>query len=288
LPLEEALPVYLHEKKHSPHRWMLGRFVCPAARLHDLLTLAQQHPDRSLLSLTVLGQQSSDFASFQANVNADCLAIQQIREAYGSHGVIDVLEAPFPNVDDVKSLGAMVKHAADACLQGGVRGFLEPALSPRWHDDVKSIAQAVQGNSTLGLKLRCGGVAAAAFPNSVHVASFIVQCRAARCPWKATAGLHHPRRHWDAALQLWHHGFLNVFGAAVIAWTHALTEADLIEILSDREGRHFRFNEGAFAWKQWSCTTEQIADARAQFAISFGSCSFEEPCADLSAMGLLD
>src|SRR5713101_4042837 len=39
LPLEDALRTYLRYRKESPHRWMLGRFVCPTARLPDLLTL---------------------------------------------------------------------------------------------------------------------------------------------------------------------------------------------------------------------------------------------------------
>ena len=32
-------------------------------------------------------------------------------------------------------------------------------------------------------------------------------------PWKATAGLHHPLRHFDDKLQTSMHGFVNVFGA---------------------------------------------------------------------------
>src|SRR5438876_1068266 len=39
LPLEEALRIYLHEKKNSPYSWMLGRFVCPTPRLRELLSL---------------------------------------------------------------------------------------------------------------------------------------------------------------------------------------------------------------------------------------------------------
>ena len=106
--------------------------------------------------------------------------------------------------------------------------------------------------------------------------------------WKATAGLHHPRRHWDANLKVWHHGFLNVFIAGLLAQIHPLTEADVVEILADRDGAHFRFGDDSLGWKNWSCTTQQIMELRITSATTFGSCSFEEPCEDLLAMGLLD
>ena len=35
------------------------------------------------------------------------------------------------------------------------------------------------------------------------------------------------------------------------------------------------------------CTTEHLRGVRREFAISFGSCSFEEPVADLKELGWL-
>src|SRR5450631_3594907 len=92
------------------------------------------------------------------------------------------------------------------------------------------------------------------FPSDDQIAFFIAQCRDCGIPWKATAGLHHPRRHWDASLSVWHHGFLNVFGAGLLAVTNPLTEGDIVEILSDRNGLHFRFEPDHFAWKAWMCS----------------------------------
>src|SRR5437762_2383275 len=81
LPLEQALNNYLRYKKESPYAWMLGRFVCPAAKLPELLTLAKGHADASLLSLTVLGTQSSQASEFAPQVVADVQRIEDFRRA---------------------------------------------------------------------------------------------------------------------------------------------------------------------------------------------------------------
>ena len=73
----------------------------------------------------------------------------------------------------------------------------------------------------------------------------------------------------------------------MLAATNPLTYEDIVAILADREAQHFRFEEERMSWKDWSCTTAQIVEARAAFATSFGSCSFDEPCEDLKAMGLI-
>jgi hypothetical protein len=294
LSLEEALRKYFQYRKASPHRWMLGRFICPTVRLPDLLALAKNHADASLLFITVLGQQGADPNDFLTTLEADIGAIKAFRDAWGTDSVIDTIEVPLPKEGNADRLAYYSGIAMEQMPRANLRGFLEIPVTPTWQNDVKKIAHGLHVFHQLrdepppGLKFRCGGVSADAFPSESQVAFFIAQCRTAHIPWKATAGLHHPRRHWDPSLQLWHHGFLNVFGAAVLAWNNALTEADLVEILSDRDAQHFRFEEGRFAWKTWACTAAQVAEARSDFATTLGSCSFEEPCADLVAMGLLD
>ncbi|MSQ97359.1 MAG: hypothetical protein EXR98_22790 [Gemmataceae bacterium] len=293
LSLEDALRIYLHERKTSAHRWMLGRFVCPTARLQELSTLARSHEDASFLSVTALGRPAPDLSEFFANLETDLMAIESFRRGWGTDSVVDTIEVPLPKGGDVDAFVYWLGYAAKHMVQAKLRGFLEIARSAQWHDDTKKIAQGLGSlydtwdQGLLGLKLRCGGLSAEAFPTNEQVAFFIARCNDAKIPWKATAGLHHPRRHWDQALQLWHYGFLNVFGAGVLAWSNALTEADLVEILSDRDAQHFQFEPDRFAWKDWSCTAAQVILARSAFAKSFGSCSFEEPCQDLVALGLL-
>jgi hypothetical protein len=290
LPLEDALRNYLRYRKESPHRWMLGRFVCPTARLPDLLTLARTHVDASLLSVTALGRQGSQASEFVPLIRADVQAIQDFRRAWGQDAIIDIYEVALPKGAAIEEVIPQMPLASAVVFED-LRGFFEIPMSATWRQDVQQLSEYLSrgdDSKSPGMKLRCGGVTADAFPTAEQVAFFIHRCRAELLTWKATAGLHHPRGHWDESLQVWHHGFLNVFGAGLLASTNPLTEADLVAILADREAQHFRFTEDCFSWKGWSCTADQIADYRAGAATSFGSCSFEEPCADLIAMGLLD
>src|SRR5262249_38895006 len=106
-------------------------------------------------------------------------------------------------------------------------------------------------------------------------------------PLKFTAGLHHPFRHFDRALQTPMHGFLNVFVAGVLAHARGLQEGQVRDILADEDPGHFAFDATGLSWKEWRATTEEIAAARRHAVLSFGSCSFDEPREDLRARGLL-
>jgi hypothetical protein len=79
------------------------------------------------------------------------------------------------------------------------------------------------------------------------------------------------------------HGFINVFLAAAFAW-HGTQ--DIAPILAESDPAAFRFGERAH-WRDWSLSADQITEARTSFAHSFGSCSFEEPIADLQQLGWL-
>lgn len=136
-------------------------------------------------------------------------------------------------------------------------------------------------------KLRTGGVTPDAIPSIDAVANYIAACAERRLPFKATAGLHHPIR---SAHPLTYepespagvmHGFINVFLAAAFAWDG---HRDIAPMLAETNSAAFRFDERAH-WRDQSLSAEQIADARARFAHSFGSCSFEEPIHDLQQLG---
>jgi hypothetical protein len=292
LPLGEALRNYLHYKEASPHRWMLGRFVCPAAQLKDLLELAKTHAEAPLLKITALGQPSSTTEDFCRQLDTVSLSLQQFRSDWGSEDAVDMIEIALPKDAEIEHFANYLDHAEEALARAKLRGFVEIPLTAAWQQNVEEMARHLghrtSRESRLGLKLRCGGVTAAAFPSDAQVAFFIARCRESEIPWKATAGLHHPRRHYNPALQLWHHGFLNVFGAGLLALAQPLSEADLVEILADRDAQSFHFDEERFNWKGWSCTTPQITEFRTTGPTSFGSCSVEEPCHDLIAMGLVE
>jgi hypothetical protein len=123
-------------------------------------------------------------------------------------------------------------------------------------------------------KIRLGGESV---PEPAAVAQFLRRFAEARVPFKATAGLHHPVRNPPA------HGFVNLFLAAALAWNGE----DPLPTLEERSASAFQFGLDRVGWHGHTLTVAQIVDARQRFAISFGSCSFEEPIADLQALGWL-
>ena len=141
-------------------------------------------------------------------------------------------------------------------------------------------------------KVRTGGLTPEAIPSSDHVADFLCHAAARRIPFKATAGLHHPirsERPLTYAADSPHaimHGFINVFLAAAFAW-HDADRAALIDVLNDTDPHSFEFLDTAARWRDRSLSTSQIETSRRDFAHSFGSCSFDEPVADLRALGWL-
>jgi hypothetical protein len=138
-------------------------------------------------------------------------------------------------------------------------------------------------------KIRTGGLKPEAIPPVGDLETFIVACADRRLAFKATAGLHHPvRREYPLTYatdspRAVMHGFLNVFVAAAFAW-HG--DRDLAPILGETDPTAFRFDDRVH-WRDRSLSTDQVREARVQFAHSFGSCSFEEPIRDLEALGLL-
>jgi hypothetical protein len=140
---------------------------------------------------------------------------------------------------------------------------------------------------SVGLKMRTGGLDPEAIPSSERVATAILACRDAGVHFKATAGLHHPVRHYDESLGTMMHGFFNLFGGAALAVVHDLDAATLVEVLEDDDPEHFRLTGYDVAWTDLSAPADAVARTRETLAISFGSCSFDEPRDDLRALGLL-
>lgn len=141
-------------------------------------------------------------------------------------------------------------------------------------------------------KFRTGGVRAALIPSPAQVAAFLCRAAAARLPFKATAGLHHairsvrPLTYAPDSERAPMHGFLNMFAAASFAW-HGMEEARVTELLEETEADAFHFEDDGLEWRSHRLGTEQIRNARREFAHSFGSCSFEEPVGELREMDLL-
>jgi hypothetical protein len=303
LPLDHAIRDYARYRR-EPEAWMLGRFICPAARLLELTAfpkdLFQSGPP---IVFSAVGRDTNSVEEFLNGLQADLQAIAGFRDNLKSRVDVDVLEVRLPP-DLVQSpLPVTVDHpfvrAAKHITELGPPAlslFFEAGRTPDYRQSLGELIDALSnyhqffgkaGSAKMGLKLRCGGIEALAFPDPHLVAFVVAACRDADVPLKFTAGLHHPVRHFDAALPTKMHGFLNLFGAGILAHARRLKEAALLGIIEDENPDHFVFENERFRWKEFSVSEPEIVAARRRGVISFGSCSFAEPRDDLRALGLL-
>ena len=125
-----------------------------------------------------------------------------------------------------------------------------------------------------------------AFPTSAQIANALVTPATHQLPIKFTAGLHHPIPQFRDEVKTKMHGFLNVLGAAVLAAEHRWDADQAAIMLEDEEPNSFSFTDDFFAWREWKIDVERLRYRR-KFVRSFGSCSFDEPREDLSALRLL-
>ena len=112
-------------------------------------------------------------------------------------------------------------------------------------------------------------------------------------PFKATAGLHHPIRcfrplTYEAnSVKGTMHGFLNLFlmtGFAVEGYRRSFLE----DVMEEEFDEVFEFDASGVKWRnEFVLTNLQLARLRTLGIQSFGSCSFDEPIADLQQLGIL-
>jgi hypothetical protein len=61
----------------------------------------------------------------------------------------------------------------------------------------------------------------------------------------------------------------------------------LTAVLEDRDPHSWSFTDDALRWRDFEAKTTAVLTARKHIATSFGSCSVDEPIADLAALGWL-
>lgn len=84
------------------------------------------------------------------------------------------------------------------------------------------------------------------------------------------------------------HGFINVFGCAILSYTQDLSVKEAQQILDDEHSSNFIFKDSYFAWKELAAPLLEIKMLRMLSVTSYGSCSFEEPVEDLQELTLLN
>ncbi len=308
LPLDQAIRNYARYRT-DPAAWLLGRFVCPAARLAELACFHEElfrsgRPFR----FTALGRAGTTSADFLTGLEADLQDLAACRQRHRGRVVIDVLETRLPadilETPDPDSTRALFAAAAEHIEAKGppvLTPFYEAGFGADWRATVARVSAALKEDNYSvaaeartrcrfgGFKLRCGGLDAAAYPTPEQIALVLAACSnsAGEVPIKFTAGLHHPIRRAYADAPAPMHGFVNVLVAGMFRFLRHWPEEQLRQVLEDEQAEHFQFDEEGLAWKEHRLGTEEIAALRQGWITSFGSCSFEEPRDDLKALGLL-
>jgi hypothetical protein len=303
LPLEQAVRNYLRYRR-EPESWVLGRFVLPAARLGELAPFRGDMPSSGPpFVVSALARGGNTVSEFLAGLDADLRAVGQALQHHGPGLAVDVLEARLPPdaviPEGQRPLAELLEATGRRIEDGGPPQMTVCYEAPPERlpgPGVGAVVEAVARHQAAatgrryrgaGLKLRCGGLEAAAFPAPEQIAFALHACLAAGVPLKFTAGLHHPLRRFDPGVQAHAHGFLNVFAAGTLGHAHGLNEEEIRAVLSDEEAGHFACDAAGLRWRDLLATPDQVAAARREAVTSFGSCSFDEPRDDLRAMGWL-
>ncbi len=260
LSMEEAVRNY-DSYLHGEHAWMLGRFILPSGRLAEFAAVHAQVARGTRWRLGVVAE------------TGDAAAIREFKEQNAGSG---------PQLDE-----AELKAENDAEIQGARRTF-GPSLALFFEAPLRSMPDMLpaMAEAESYAKVRTGGTTAEAIPNTSDLFNFLQSTIGTRVPFKATAGLHHPLRseqpltygaHAPRAVM---HGFVNLFVAAVVLYNR-VNDDDALSILNETDPATFTFDDDELRWRdRVTLAAERIAEAR-RLALSFGSCSFDEPVADL-------
>jgi hypothetical protein len=280
LGLESALKNQA-EYVRTPDAWMLGAFVLSAEQFDATKQLLSQFDAQHPLRVAALGPKTASTDAFLEALDDADAAIRSLSRHNVDLISISHLEMFLPHDIDLTSL-----QEARSIL-GDLAVFWE--ASPDRAEQTIALLAGFNSDAdlaTFGYKLRTGGVTADAFPTSIQIAKALVIPATHQLPIKFTAGLHHPLRQYREEVQTRMHGFLNVLGAAALAAEHRWDTNQTAMMLEDENVDSFSFTDAFFEWREWRIDTKRL-QYRRRFAVSFGSCSFDEPREDLRALKLL-
>jgi hypothetical protein len=252
LPLPEAVAA------HRTHRtaWyapLVGNFVCLWSRLSEVPTDSAAEPIRVSL---ILPEGPADLE----RALAECVGRADLR--------LGAVEVTLPD-------GMTPREALwilDEQLPSEVIAYLEVPPDHRQLEVLDALAV-----TRYRAKFRTGGTTPQAHPTEWELANAIQTAVHRMVPFKCTAGLHHAVRHTDGALE--QHGFLNVLLAVDVA-RHGADVGALAAVLESRSAEAIG-NEIARV-----AAVGRLVDARALF-VAIGTCSIDDPIADLVALNLL-
>ena len=258
---------------------LLGRLLLPVRRLSEFEDAATDLLPRgnpvfpwhlSVVSSGNLIQELEEIIDFN---------LYHARDENAGAVVVDTLELKVETVEHIQRAMYLIPRTITTYFEIPITS--DPT-------ELLDVIAGVRANA----KVRTGGVAPKSFPAINDLARFICRCAAERLHFKATAGLHHPMRgnyklgYEPDAESGTMNGFLNVLLATAFA-RFDLSEAEVCELLAEQSPTAFTFDNEGVQWRRHRLTTHQLALTRTQIVKAFGSCSFDEPIADLQMMNLL-
>jgi hypothetical protein len=273
LSMSEAVINYA-TYRNSNYNWMLGRFVVPVSRLKEFVQYAEDFISRDSKNVWHLSALSGE------DIYQTIRDIENFNREQSGGVVIDSFEVKANSISKIDNTVQV--------LPAGLTAYFEIGTGENFVDLVSQLA--LHGQRA---KIRTGGVTADAFPKAAEIIRFVKTCLAANVPFKATAGLHHPIRCYrpltyepDAPHGTMH-GFLNLFlmtGFLIEGFRPTLLE----HIMEEEYDEVFSFDDTGVTWQgEFMLTTRDIERLRHIGIQSFGSCSFDEPVADLQQLGVL-
>jgi hypothetical protein len=274
--------------RSGPFAWMLGRFVIIASQLDEFAQLARpvlpKGPTSEPWRLSVVTGH---------NLHGAVRDVERFNQAHGrnsaaGHAVVETMEHKVVRPQDVRD--------AEADVPVPVRSVFEIRRGP----NMEVLLRAVRDVEGIA-EFRAGGPTPDEVPDVATFARFIVSCAQLAVPMKATAGLQHairavrPFGDGPDAPTGPQHGFVNVLMATALARTRlkgGATEKDVLmlteSVLDERNPAGFTFDANGAGFWTVRIGRDDLAHAREEFFLKFGSCSFEQPAADLRALGLAD
>lgn len=257
----------------SPEAYMLGRFVVSAARLPELALAASPYlPDakgsRAWRVSALLGE----------DLPLDLREVERFNAVEAVRASVDTVEGRASTAEGADRLIDAIPAGLTTYVEVGTEADPAPLLTTLASRDARA-------------KVRTGGLSSEGVPTPAALARFLAACASLHLPFKATAGLHHPVRSEQAFTYAASsprgvmHGFLNVFAAAVLLREGLIDASGAEALLQDERPETFVFAGDLLRVGAHTLNEGQIARARREFAVSFGSCSFADPVNDLRALG---
>ncbi len=292
LSLTEALHTY-RAFSATDHQWISQRFVIGVQHFATLYASIMKSPPATPIRCCVVASKTADASGtewvdhvkrdldfiFDPAWARDFLVVDTVEIAVpplavNTRSVVELME--ILNLNEVDAFFEVNTLPTSGAWVDGNRRLLEQLADYRG-----------RGPHVTGLKLRCGGTIPTVFPTSRQLARALMEAGRRAVAVKFTAGLHHPFPTHDSTVGCFMHGFVNVMTAALSAYIYPVDLDSLIAILDDVNPEHFQFRADALRREGVILDATQIKAARTEFVRSFGSCSLDEPLADLSQWAIL-